>query len=218
MQLKKLKQEILRKTGLVTVSFVINVLCKTLKLKFENDVPLKKALEENQNLIAAFWHGKMLIPWYIFRNKKIAAIVSQSKDGEILSRLLKSWNYELIRGSSNIGGKEALEMMQSKMEENFSIAITPDGPTGPANRMKAGAVVLAKKTGNPLFLIGVSYKKIKQFNSWDKFQLPLPFSAVEIVISDPIYIEAYLSYEETSEKILEIETKLNQLNIKADNA
>src|SRR3974377_819178 len=81
--------------------------------------------------IFVFWHKNMLIGWWIFRNNNPIALVSQSSDGEILTNILKKWNYELTRGSSSKGGKEALNELIEKTNTGNPIIITPDGPRGP---------------------------------------------------------------------------------------
>jgi len=213
MKLKSVKQNVLRNVGMIIVPFLINVLCKSLKIKIEG-----QSFEEisSKPLIAAFWHGKMVVPWFLMGNLKSAALVSLSKDGELLSNLLNYWNYRLIRGSSSIGGKEALELMEEQIRNGYSIAITPDGPRGPKEEMKAGTVVLAKKTSAPIYLLSVKYSNSKKFNSWDNFELPLPFSKVKVRVSEPIYVKSDLSYKDTSKKITEINRMMIEENQKIE--
>ncbi len=211
MQLKEIKKGLLHNLGNLLLPKVISVLCYSVKIKLVNEKPIEKLLAEKQSFIAAFWHGKMLLPWYYFGGKNFAALVSRSKDGEILTRVLRSWNYNVVRGSSHIGGKEALQLMREKIEDGFSIAITPDGPTGPPEIMKAGAVVLAKKMNVPLVLVAVCHKKKKVFSSWDNFELPLPFSNAEMLFSEPIWVNNNLTYDETNLLIKEVEAKLKRM-------
>jgi hypothetical protein len=103
------------------------------------------------------------------------------------------------------------------MIKNYSnVAITPDGPTGPPRKMKAGAVVLSKKTGAALVMLGVGYSNKISLKSWDKFQIPLPFSRVVAVYSEPYEFDMNMTYEQTSEKITECESKLNSLQREAE--
>jgi lysophospholipid acyltransferase (LPLAT)-like uncharacterized protein len=177
-----------------------------------NPEVLNRLRSKNQNFVIAFWHGKMVIGWYLFRNQNFTALISQSKDGQILTKVLEKWNYNVVRGSSHKGGKESLEILIEKAYMDYSIAITPDGPTGPKNVMKPGAVIIAKKTGIPLILLGAKLKRRIIFNSWDKFQLPKPFSKVYIKFSNPYYIDPDLDYESTNELITEMSKQLNSLN------
>lgn len=213
--MKQLKQKILLFLGNHLLTYVIRVLCKTVKIKKINSDAVEKLGGENKNFVLAFWHGTMTIPWFLHRNKNFGAIVSQSKDGKLLSNLLEKWNYKLTRGSSHKGGKEALGRLLEMAGNNYSIAITPDGPTGPVFKMKPGAVVTAKKSGIPLLLMGVGYKKFYEFRSWDNFKIPKLFSEAQVIYSDAIIIPEELDYDATNEKIIECEKILNELQIKA---
>ncbi len=215
MKPKEIKHTILQTLGNIVVPALANVLARTLKIEIINAEALENLKKENRNFIAAFWHGKMFAGWYVFGGKNSAALVSKSKDGEILTRALKKWGYRVIRGSSHIGGKEALELMAKAIREGYSLSITPDGPTGPREKMKAGAIVLAKKTGAPVVLAGICYEKKKTFNSWDKFELPGFFSRVRVIFSEPFYVSQNLSYDETDALIKEKEKELIELNDKA---
>ncbi len=219
MSIKKIWQNILRIIGLYFLSLAATVLCKTLKIKiiqinakknFINHKDILKLFEE-KNYIIAFWHGTMFLPWYVFRNQKIVALISQSKDGELLAKVLKYWNYKVIRGSSSKGGDEALDTMIEFARNGFSVAITPDGPKGPPQKMKGGAIITAKKSNVPLILVGVYYHKKKTLKNWDSFQIPYPFSKVNLILSETINIKSNLDYDETSSKILECEKHLNEL-------
>ena|SRR3972149_684752 len=216
MKSRKLKQDFLRLIGQYLISIAANVLCKTLSVTVKNSEFLEELAKENKNFIIAFWHGTMLLPWYLHRNKNIAALISKSKDGDLLARLLKSWNYQVIRGSSSSGGEIALGIMIDFAKNKNSIAITPDGPRGPAKKLKAGAVVTAKKSGLPLVLIGVGYRNKRILRNWDNFQIPAFFSKANAVYSQPVYIDKNLDYNGTSEMINICEAKLNELQAEAE--
>jgi hypothetical protein len=172
---------------------------------------------QNKNYVLAFWHGQMLLGWYLHRNKNFTALISQSRDGDLLAKLLKHWKYNVVRGSSSKGGDVALGIMVDYARNNESVVITPDGPRGPANIMKAGAVVIAKKSKTPLILAGVGYKKKRILKSWDRFEVPKFFSGAKVIYSSPVLLKEDLSFSDTSEVILNCEQKLNQLQIEANN-
>ncbi len=216
MKARKLRQDFLRLIGQYIISIAVSVLCKTLRVTVTNSETLEQLAKENKNFIFAFWHGTMLLPWHLNRNKNVAALTSKSKDGDLLARLLKSWNYQVIRGSSSSGGEIALGIMVDYARNKNSVAITPDGPRGPAKKLKAGAVVTAKKSGLPLVLIGVGYNKKRVLRNWDSFQIPAFFSKANAIYSEPIIIDKNLDYEATSEMINMCEAKLNELQVKAE--
>jgi lysophospholipid acyltransferase (LPLAT)-like uncharacterized protein len=217
MNFKKYKQDFLRIMGLFVLSQAVDLLCKSLKVTLINRDVIKNLETQNRNFVLAFWHGQMLLGWYLHKNKNFTALISKSRDGDLLEKVLKYWNYNVVRGSSSKGGNIALGIMVDYARNNESVVLTPDGPRGPLNRMKAGAVVIAKKSKVPLILVGIGYKKKRVLKSWDKFEIPKFFSVVKAVYSDPIYVNSDLSFADTSEFILNCERKLNELQVEANN-
>jgi lysophospholipid acyltransferase (LPLAT)-like uncharacterized protein len=215
MKFRKIRQDFLRFIGNYFIFNLINVLCKTVRITFVNKNILDTLENEGNKYVLAFWHGTMLLPWYIHRKKDFVALISKSKDGDILAKILKNWGYRVLRGSSSTGGKVALQIMIDFAKNNSSIAITPDGPRGPKNKMKPGAVITAKKGKLPLILAGVGCKRKKILKSWDKFEVPWFFTKAKVIYSQPIYLDINLNYAETSGMIKFCETKLNELQNEA---
>lgn len=216
MKLKEIKQNILRFFGNLFLTTLVDLLCRSLRLNIINKEVVNKLDENNQNYVVAFWHETMLLPWFLHRSKRIAALTSKSKDGDLLAKQLKHWGYEVVRGSSSKGGDVALGIMIDYAKNDFSIAITPDGPRGPIHKFKAGAVITAKKSGVPLILLGIGFKKKKYLNSWDKFQVPYFFTKANVIYSDPIHVVQELSYDATSAIIADCESKLIELQSEAE--
>jgi len=215
MRVRELKNAALRKTGNGLLGVAVQFLCATLRVELVNCEKAAALLEENKSFIVAFWHGAMLYPWYFYRNRKMLGLTSYSKDGEMLARTLKRWNYTVVRGSSSKGGNIALGILVDFARHEGGVALTPDGPRGPLHEFKAGAVVAAKKSGAPLILLGAGYKNCKRLRSWDQFQIPFPFSKVRLVFSDPIYVESEMPKPEVSDLIKDCERNLKKLQIAA---
>ena len=211
MKFRKVRQDILRFLGYFVLTYLVDVLCKTLRITEKNKEAIDELKNQNKNYVLAFWHGSMLLPWYKHRKQNMVALTSKSKDGDLLAKVLKHWKYRVIRGSSSTGGDVALGIMVDYAKNNHSITITPDGPRGPRHKMKAGAVITAKKSGLPLILVGVGIKKNRPLNSWDKFEIPGLFTRTMLIYSDPIYVAHDLSYDDTSGMIEQCEQKLNDL-------
>jgi lysophospholipid acyltransferase (LPLAT)-like uncharacterized protein len=183
---------------------LLNLFAFTWRIVYKGNEPTKKG-------IVVFWHGFMLPGWFAFKNTEAAAVISQSKDGEILSYLLTDWGFDFIRGSSSKGGKEVLQQIVEQAKGKW-ILMTPDGPRGPKKEMKAGAIVAAHRAQVPLYLCGIKvFCKYTFKNSWDNFVLPIPFSKIEISYSKPIHIDKNMTKEEISNTIEKIETSLNNL-------
>lgn len=177
--------------GLYILPSVLNLYIKTLRIKIHN-LP-----DENSNNIFIFWHGQMLAGWWIFKNKRVAALVSQSKDGNILNNILNKWNYKVIRGSSSRGGKDALKEIIELANQNYSVVITPDGPRGPANEIKNGAFIISSECKIPVIPVKIVYKrKTVITKSWDKFIIPLPFSICEVYFGNRYLYNKYLDEDE----------------------
>ena len=210
MNLKESKRGILRFFGDHFLYYIITVLCKSLNIEKQNHEVIENLNSKNQNYVLAFWHGTMLLPWYLHGAPNFAALTSKSKDGDILAKILKKWKYSVIRGSSSTDGDVALGIMIDYAKNKYSIAITPDGPRGPKQKFKAGAVITAKKTGIPIVLVGVGFKRKKTLNNWDKFEIPYFFTTAKVIYSEPIYVDINLTYEGTSAIILNCEEELNE--------
>jgi lysophospholipid acyltransferase (LPLAT)-like uncharacterized protein len=156
---------------------LLNLISKTWRYNLTEAIPKSPG-------IVAFWHGDMLAVWKYFAIHSPTAVVSQSRDGEILSELLSGWGYSLIRGSSSKGSKEALAEIVETAKSNL-VLITPDGPRGPKNEFKPGAIVASQRSGTKLYLCNVKIgKKFIFSNSWDRFSLPLPFAKISLKITE----------------------------------
>jgi len=215
MSLKKSKQQVLRFLGDYFLYYGITALCKSLKIEKENYAVIENLNSKNQNYVLAFWHGTMMLPWYLHGAPNFAALTSKSKDGDLLAKILKKWKYQVVRGSSSTGGDVALGVMVDYARNKYSIAITPDGPRGPRQNFKAGAVVTAKKTKIPVVLAGVGFKRKKILSNWDKFEIPYFFTCAKVVYSDPIYVDSNLTYDETYAIISKCDAELNMLQQQA---
>jgi len=216
MNTKQVKQDTLRFLGGFLLKHSLDPLCKTLRVNYKNKKVIDDLRKKKQNYVLAFWHGTMLLSWFLHRNDGFAALTSKSKDGDLLAKQLKHWKYKVVRGSSSKGGDVALGIMVDLAKNGYSIAITPDGPRGPEHKFKAGAIITAKKSGTPVVLMGIGIKSKKKLKSWDKFQIPNPFSNVTVIYSDPVYVDSKLSYDDTSMIIEECERKLNELQKEAE--
>ena len=161
--------------------FIIKIIASTWRINVIGNVPKSPS-------VIVFWHGLMLPVWKFFAQYKPNAVVSQSKDGSILTLLLEKWGYNVLRGSSSKGSKDVLADMEKVATDGF-LLVTPDGPQGPIYQFKAGAAVVAQRTGVPLCMCGVNIYLPKIFwKSWDRFSLPVPFSKIVLCFPDPITI------------------------------
>jgi len=184
----------LNNLGLKILPSVINIYIKTLRIKINNFPDL------DTNAVFIFWHSKMLIGWWLFSNKQYGALVSQSKDGEILNRILIRWKYKVVRGSSSKAGKEALSEIINFAEFGNSVVLTPDGPRGPPGNIKNGALVISYECKIPIIPVKIfNHNKNILSKSWDKFEIPLPFSKCEVHFGAKHYYKQFLYGNELNE-------------------
>ncbi len=195
---------------------LILLLGKSLKIEWVGAENLNEIRERKGKVLYALWHGRMLILVYTHRRQKNQVLSSRHRDGEIIARILKNLGFGTVRGSTTHGGYEAILQMANKVKEGYDIAITPDGPKGPAFQVQPGAVVIAQKSGVPIIPITNSAQRKWILRSWDRFIIPKPFSKAVIFIGKPIYVTAELSPEDLDLKSRELEESLNLLTEKAD--
>ena len=161
--------------------------------------------------IISFWHDRIFLGTYFFRNQGIVVMTSQSFDGEYIARFIQRFGYGAIRGSATRGGARALIEMIKSMRNGHAMSLTLDGPRGPRYNAKPGAVLLAKKTGHPLIPFVVQPKKFFTLNSWDKMQIPIPFSRALAAIGEPIYVDQDADEETVAAKLEEVQRSLDDL-------
>ncbi len=192
------------------LKIAIEIVMRSLRYNVRNEQPVLGLVRDGKPFVLVFWHGSMTHPWWRMRHRNASALVSLSKDGEILTRLLRSWGYHVIRGSSSKQSKEAMDMMRGVVRDGYTLCVTPDGPRGPYHEMKMGAIRVAQTTGVPLVMVTVGYSRFKRLKrSWDRFEIPLPFSAARVEYSNPILIDPSLSGEALDEKRADLEKAMH---------
>ena len=146
--------------------------------------------------IYALWHAQLLPLALRHMNENLAVIISQHRDGEIISRMIIPLGFRPIRGSSTRGGAAALREFTDAAVEGHPLAITTDGPRGPARQCKPGAVRAASALGWPIVPVAAVPAKAWSFSSWDEFLLPKPGSVVYVTYGEPIEVPPGLEKDE----------------------
>jgi lysophospholipid acyltransferase (LPLAT)-like uncharacterized protein len=145
--------------------------------------------------IMAFWHGRILPATLFFRDRAIVVITSENFDGEWIARIIARFGYGTARGSTSRGGVRALVQLRRDMADGRPAAFTVDGPRGPRHRVQPGCIWLAKATGNPIVPFHVEARSHWTLGSWDRAQIPKPFTTVGICIGAPVEIARDLDDE-----------------------
>jgi len=180
------------------LSAYLDLALRTTRWRFENRAEADAAVAAETGIVACFWHGRIPLGpacRTVLAKKPRKVMISLSPDGEFIARAMERLSFPAIRGSSarsgdggdSKGGAGALREALKFIKSGGVVAITPDGPRGPARTMAAGAVTLAKLTGAPVFLFGLSARPAFSLNSWDKTLFPLPFGRGAVVFVGPLY-------------------------------
>lgn len=164
---------------------------RLLEITLSSKIKLHPEISPKGQYIYCFWHGKQFMPvmaMHRLGNKKHVALVSTSRDGEMLTTWLKALGYKVIRGSSSKNAVSSLKKLLNYAENGYSLGIAADGPRGPIFQAKSGSIYLAAKTGLKIVPIGTYYKKAYQLDTWDEYQLPKPFSEVIFYLGEPLVV------------------------------
>jgi hypothetical protein len=197
------------------------VRCVAITVRFElkdGSSHLRSVFDEK--LIFAIWHNRLALSLMLHRRymlgqdreRRLAAMVSASRDGGLLSRVLELFGVQPVRGSSSRRGAQALREMVSWAVAGYDLAITPDGPRGPCYEVQEGVISTAQLTG--LAVVPVSYYlnwKIRA-KSWDRFQIPLPFTRCDVFVGKPIRVPREASDAERELLRKELERALREIS------
>lgn len=192
---------------------LIKVIGWTARWQIEGWQHWEAASGEGRLPIYTFWHNRVFLATYFWQRRRIVVMTSQSFDGEYIARFIKRFGYGAARGSSTRGGVGALVEMVRLMRAGSPTAFTIDGPKGPRYVAKMGAVLLAKKTGQPMLPFTITAKSFwTAKRSWDLFQVPKPFTYVRVDIAPPIYVPADAAEETLATKRDELQRALDEIH------
>ena len=167
---------------------LLRVWARTLRFQIDDRAALV-GTPPNERYIGASWHNRLLLLPHVLRtylpNRKGAALISPSRDGDLLADLVKRFGYDVVRGSSSRRGAAAMLQLADVISGGRDAVITPDGPRGPAYQIGGGIVFLAQKSGAAVIPINMEYESCWRLKSWDRFILPRPFSSVRVVFGAP---------------------------------
>jgi hypothetical protein len=194
---------------------LVNLLGHTLRWRVEGLHHLDAIVTSGRQPVMAFWHGRILPATFFFRRRGIVVITSENFDGEWIARIIESFGYGTARGSTTRGGRKAMLQLVRDMKRGRPAGITLDGPRGPARVAQPGAAWLAMATGNPVLPFHLEASSHWTLHSWDRTQIPRPFSTVALAVGEPIEVARDASAVQREAARLELERKLAMLEVRA---
>lgn len=161
---------------------------KTSKTVVIGQEQLDALRKQYPHIIYAAWHENILTGSWPLRHQGNTVLISQSRDGEYVSRLIHLLGFHTVRGSSSRGGVRSLLKLVRVLKNEGDVIIIADGPRGPARECKPGVITLAKRSGMPIIPTVAVVSRFKRVNSWDRTIIPFPFSTFTLIHGDPIFI------------------------------
>jgi hypothetical protein len=193
---------------------LLAVLCRTYRWRIEGAERYEAIRGRGQQPILALWHGHILPGLHYFRHRGVVVITSQNFDGEWIARILHRFGFGTARGSTSRGGARALVQLRRDLAAGHPAAFTVDGPRGPARVVQPGVVFLAGATGQPILPYHIESDRHWTLNSWDRTQIPKPFSTVALVFGEPIAVEG-TGEAVLDQKVTEVSRALGALEERA---
>ena len=204
-----------RARWLIAIAFrLFKIWAATLRFEIEDRAGiLGKPVDEN--FIGALWHNRLLIfPTVLrrfFPNRPGAALISASRDGDLLADAIKRFGFDVVRGSSSRMGASAIMQLSEVLASHRDVVITPDGPRGPVYELGPGIIFLAQKTGAAVLPMSVEYSSCWRVKSWDKFIVPRPFSKIRAIIGQPHRVRSTSTDEEFETERLRMQNAMMSL-------
>lgn len=168
----------------------LNLLARTWRIRVVNGEAVEKLRASKLPFIFALWHGHLLPLLWHHRDEGVMVLISEHRDGEIVARAAESLGYGLIRGSTTRGADRALISLVRELQAGHEIAITPDGPKGPAGKFAPGALIAAQRSGSFILPVAASANRSWRLKSWDRFMIPKPFARVTVAYGLPTKVLA----------------------------
>lgn len=203
------------------ISFLIRTMAATIRYRLDDRSGYFDGKSPPPQIIFCFWHNRLaLSPIMYCRHvrkyepeRRLAALVSASRDGGLLSQVLKDFGLETVRGSSSRRGGQALVEMTSRAEAGYDLAITPDGPRGPRYEVQEGVIATAQLTGLPILPVAYHLNWKISAKSWDAFQIPLPFACCTITGGKPMVVPREISDEQREALRKQLEQSLHEITV-----
>ena len=177
---------------------VVRLLAATWRIQTTGADIVTALRRARQPIVFTLWHGQMLPLLWHHRDQGVSVLISEHRDGEIIAQVASALGFRTVRGSTYRGAGRALAGLVRELREGHDVAVTPDGPRGPAGHFAPGALIAAQRAGSPVVSVGVAATRAWRLRSWDGFMIPKPLARVTIAY-DTAPIEATTAREAAAE-------------------
>ncbi len=167
---------------------LVRLLAATWRIRVRGAEHLWALQKARRPFVFVLWHSRILPLLFHHRHEDVVLLISRHRDGGYLADLAQRWGYRSVRGSTNRGGDVGLLGIVRALQEGAVVAVTPDGPRGPAERVQPGAVAAAQHAGAPLLPIGARPSSAWWLHTWDRMCIPKPFATVEVVYGPAVEV------------------------------
>jgi len=190
---------------------LLGAICSTLRWEVRGGEYVDAILDNGHQPIYTFWHVCIVTATWFWRNRGIVVMSSASRDAEYTGRVIQRFGYGTSRSAATRGGGRALAEMAQCLQNNLGVAFTIDGPRGPVYVAKPGAVTLARHTGHAILPFHITSSSYIELPSWDRLQIPVPYSNAICLIGEPIYVPRDATGQEVAAKQEKLQSTLNSL-------
>jgi lysophospholipid acyltransferase (LPLAT)-like uncharacterized protein len=188
----------------------------TTRKRLLNDGGLYERWRAGERLIVAFWHEQLVLMPCFGWWPRVCIMISQHRDGELITRAVRPLGIEAVRGSSTRGGRGALRKILQAYQQGASLAWTPDGPRGPRRVAKSGVIHAARATGALIVPVAAAARWHRRLGSWDRMILPWPGSRIVFVVGEPIRVVPDASPADVEAARATLERELERVRVDAE--
>lgn len=188
----------------------------TCRFRVEGEENWLRFRREGKPVILVFWHEHILPVAHTIRGRGTVALVSKHADGEYIARVIERMGIGTVRGSSTRGGIQGLKGLIRVAREGHDLALTPDGPRGPARFFKPGALLVAQVTGLPIVPLVAGASSAWRAGSWDRFMVPRAFSVVRMAYGEPHWVDRDAQREDRELRASEVGAEIDALAARVD--
>ena len=197
---------------------LLRMLRFTWRVNFSDPHGMMEAGRDRPFILCA-WHNRLAYAMVAIREgvqpktgRRMAAMVSASRDGAFLVEILRAFDVEPVRGSTSRRGRQALLELSRQVKAGLHLGITPDGPRGPCYEIQDGILSLAQLTGLPIVPLGCQARRKVRFKSWDRFQLPWPLTRCDVAFGEPLEVPRKATDEQRNALKDDLKRRMMEIN------